>query len=159
MIQSIWDSTILKKRDSSLILDIEFNDFADGMELSIYYLEKGNVDNRKNFVINVDRFQSNKILTKSIKILKMKDPEYPDVSSVHAMNDQSNVLNSSIFRILVLFCIILPILHIVIIVLYYLRIKINAYENKITERNEANNKIKLKVVNAVASDNIITNHS
>ena len=76
-----------EKRGSSLILDLEFNDFADGMELSIYYFKNGNFDYRKNFVINADRFQSNKILIKSIKILKIKDPEYPDVSPVDAMNN------------------------------------------------------------------------
>ena len=84
----------------------------------------------------------------SINALKLETP-----------NEKSNVWNSSIFRILVLFCIIITIFHIVIFVLYYLRIKINAYKNKITEKNEANNEIKLKVVNVVDNDNVVTNNS
>ena len=71
------------KSGSSLTLNLAFNDFTNGMELSIYYLKKGDIDNFKNFIVNADRFQPNKILTKSIKIQKMKNSEYPSIDAIN----------------------------------------------------------------------------
>ena len=135
----------LEKTVLYLTLDLEFSDFADGMELSIYYFEIGNIYNRKNFIINPDRFQHNKILTKSIKIIKMRDPKISNVSPVDDINNQGNVWNLSLLWVLALFCIILPIFHFVIIVLHLFCIKIN--RNKNTNTLTPNPIIMNRVVN------------
>ena len=134
-----------ERTGSSLTLDLEFNYFADGMELSIYYFEIGNIDNRKTFLMNADKFQSNKILTKSIKILKMKDPEHSGVAPVDGINNKGKVWTPLLMWSLVSAFVILPIIFIFSIILHCSGIKILSNKNATSKIDET----QLKDVTAV----------